>query len=166
LLESSALTAKSGADLQQSLSISMLYRLREVCRTLAARILDDEPEAYPNASQQDRAIHLAAHALLSFGKAPDDLPLLTKVLDNPGQIRGGYRKEENRPYMEVREMGLMAVLRLLGRRPQDIGGVDRVTCYCPIRRFTKFDAIRDPDRWSEIVPKLEGWIAETRDQSP
>jgi hypothetical protein len=166
LLESAALTAKSGADLQQSLSVSMLYRLREVCRTLAARILDEEPERYSGASQQDRAIHLAAHALLSFGKAPDDLPLLAKVLDNPGQIRGGYRKEENRPYMEVREMALMAVLRLLGRRPQDIGGVDRVTGYCPIRRFTQFDAIRDSDRWTEINSKLNQWIEEAATKKP
>jgi len=95
---------------------------------------------------------------------PDDLPLLTKVLQNPGQIRGGYRKEENRPYMEVREMALMAVLRLLGRRPQDIGGVDRVTGYCPIRRFTKFDAIRDSERWTEITTKVLEWVAQAESE--
>ena len=66
----------------------------------------------------------------------------------------------------VREMGLMAVLRMLGRRPQDIGGVDRVTGYCPIRRFTKFDAIRDSQRWPEINAKLTKWIEEVTTSNP
>jgi hypothetical protein len=68
--------------------------------------------------------------------------------------------------MEVREMALMAALRLLGQRPQDIGGVDRVTGYCPIRRFTKFDAIRDSDRWTEINSKLSQWIEEATAEGP
>jgi hypothetical protein len=166
LLESAALTAHTGSDLQQTLSVAMVYRLREVCRVLAGRILDDDPETYPNDSERDRTVHLAAHALLSFGKAPDDLTLAAKVLSNAGQIRGGYRKEENRPYMEVREMGLMAVLRMLGRRPQDIGGVDRVTGYCPIKRFTKFDAIRDSERWPDINAKVGQWIDDATADEP
>jgi hypothetical protein len=164
LFESAALTAKTGSDLQTSLTVAMFYRLGDVAVELARRVLDDQPETYAGDHQRGSTKILAGHALRSHGGSPQDIALAVQMLGCDEQVRlGGYRKEDNRRYIEIREMGMMALLKMLGRRPEDIGGTSKVTGYCPVKRFVKFDAIRDTERWDEIVEKLEGWAAERGD---
>jgi hypothetical protein len=118
-------------------------------------------QAYDLDQQRQQANLLSAHVLYTFGQAPDDLPLALKLLANEERIGTvSARPEDNRNYVEIRELALMALLKMLGRGPQDIGGADRVTGYCGIKQSIPCDAIRDANRWSEIRKQCAGWVAE------
>ncbi len=154
-------SAESGEDLQYGLQTAMYFRRKQPALVLAERVLTENP-VFPNDNLAMQVQLLAGHALFVHGRGSESaLGLARKLLDRPEQVRlNGYRKEQGRKYVELREFGLMAMLRILGKNHGNVGGSTKVTGYCPIKRFTNFEAIGDAKRWPGIVEKVDGWIAE------
>jgi hypothetical protein len=143
-----------------ALRIALYYRLKEQGLELARRILEEDPD-FETPRQKTEAELLAGHVLLVDGREFDSAPHLARVLlDRADQtILAARPSKQSRKYIEIREMGLMAMLRILGRKPRDVGGISRVTGYCPIKRYVGLETIEDSERWAGIIEKIDGWIA-------
>ena len=76
---------------------------------------------------------------------------------------GGYKKGQQRKYIEVREFAVMAAKRLSGQNP-DIMKNGRATGYCPVKRFIGLDIIKDSSRWDQIKSAVEQWAGESPDE--
>ncbi|MEM7396043.1 MAG: hypothetical protein AAF492_27225, partial [Verrucomicrobiota bacterium] len=89
-----------------------------------------------------------------------DLQALVPLLQDAQQVRlAGFKKGQDRKYIEVREFALMAAKRMIRKNPGVMKN-GRVTGYCPIKRFVGLDIISQPERWEEIENVVDQWLVE------
>lgn len=163
-LEAACLASSDATAVRNAFQVSMRYRMADLSRQLARRVLEPDFD-FGDDRNKDTLLQYAAHSFMSFGKPAEDLEIASKLLDIDRKVRlGGRPSKQERKHIEIREFGLMAIHRMIGRDPEALTD-GRITGYCPVNRFVKLDIIKDPERWAEVRAEVDSWIAEFEEKS-
>lgn len=157
LTERALLASTRGSESQYAFQYAMTFKFPGLCLEMAHRTLaaakGDKP--LPSGS-----MFMAAHALRLHGSNERDLKAAVALLANVEQQRISARKaNQPRRYIEVREMALAAVVKMMKVKPQDVSklGTKQSDGYCPVKKWIKFDFIQDADGWKAVDKQLRSW---------
>ncbi len=159
LLCTALIAADDPETLVSNLETAIRLQLPKVSRKLAMRLANDESLVFTSSSRRAHALLMTAHALLLFGDGDESLATARKLLEAKDQVRFVDLGQVARKHLEVREMALIALLRMLDRQPADIGGVDKTIGECPFSGYLDVVIIEDASRWPEIERIVDTWLS-------